>query len=494
MTEVARRIAEQAMNYVFNPPTAADPVIDYARPDELIAEFAASVGLAIDPHQQALAADALVGACQTIIDRSMHTTHPRFFNQNFAGPEPIAVVGDWLAAALNTTNATFEVAPVFTMMERTVITKMAGLAGYPVDAAANALPPGILCPGGSSGTLHALQLARHRLRPDVLHTGATGERLVVFVSDTAHYATLKSAALMGLGLQAVIEVDTDENGAMIAVALEAAVTQARAEGAVPFAVVATAGTTVTSAFDPLDLIADTCEAEGLWLHVDGCWGGSALFSSQHAGLMEGVHRSDSLIWNLHKMMGITQQCSVLLVKDPTQLAPVFSTKATYIFQADKQFGEYDAGDRTFHCGRRVDVLKAWLTWKTFGDDGFADRVDHGVALADHTRSKLNERPDFAVLVPGSFTNVCFVWVPPELRPLDMATIAEPDHARLHSLATRIKARMQHDGTAMIGVQPVNGINAFRLLYMNRKVATGDVDAVLDLIADYGGQEWRGTAQ
>jgi glutamate/tyrosine decarboxylase-like PLP-dependent enzyme len=494
MTEPARRIADQAINYVFNPPTAAERVIDYASPDGLIAEFAASVGLTIDADQQAVAADALVAACQTIIDRSMHTTHPRFFNQNFAGPEPIAVVGDWLAAALNTTNATFEVAPVFTMMERAVIAKMAGLAGYPVDAAANALPPGILCPGGSSGTLHALQLARHRLRPDVLQSGATGERLVVFVSDTAHYATLKSAALMGLGLQAVVEVDTDENGAMIAAELAAAVAQARVEGAAPFAVVATAGTTVTSAFDPLDPIADICEAENLWLHVDGCWGGSALFSPQQAGLMEGVHRSDSLVWNLHKMMGITQQCSVLLVKDPSQFAPVFSTNATYIFQADKQFGEYDAGDRTFHCGRRVDVLKAWLTWKTFGDDGFAERVDHAVALADHTRAELGGRNDFAIVVPGSFTNVCFVWVPPELQPLDITTLSEPDHARLHALAARIKARMQHDGTAMIGFQPVNGINAFRLLYMNRKVATVDVDAVLDLIANYGEQEWPRTVQ
>jgi len=214
-----------------------------------------------------------------------------------------------------------------------------------------------------------------------------------------------------------------------------------------------------------------------------------LFSPRQAGLMHGIERSDSLVWNLHKMMGITQQCTVLLVKDPTQLAPVFSTKANYIFQADKQFGEYDAGDRTFHCGRRVDVLKAWLTWKTFGDEGFADRVDHAVGLADHTRSVVVEREDFAVLVPGPFTNVCFVWVPSELRPFDLASLSEDQHARLHAVASRIKSRMQHDGTAMIGFQPVHGINAFRLLYMNPRVTTADVDQVLDLIANYGEQEW-----
>ena len=489
MSEVAKRMAEQAMDYVFNPPVADDRVIDYASPDELIADFAATVGLAIDADQLAVEPDALVKAAQTILDRSMHTSHPRFLNQNFAGPEPIAVVGDWMAAALNTTNATFEVAPVFTMMERAVITKLAGLAGYPIDTKSGALPPGIFCPGGSSATLHALQLARHRVQPDILQSGSNGEQLVVFVSGAAHYATLKSAALMGLGMQAVVEVETDAEGAMVPAGLQVAVAQARSEGRRPFAVVATAGTTVTSAFDPLETIADICETEDLWLHVDGCWGGSSLFSPRHAHLMAGVERSDSLVWNLHKMMGITQQCSVLLVKDPSQLVPVFSTQATYIFQADKQFGEYDAGDRTFHCGRRVDVLKAWLTWKTFGDQGFAERVDHAVALADHTRATLAARVDFAMLVPGSFTNVCFVWVPPELRPLDLARLDPIDHQRLHGLATRIKGRMQQEGAAMVNFQPVHGINAFRLLYMNPRVTGADIDAIVDLIATYGAEEW-----
>lgn len=485
----AARIAELALNYLLDPPAGDEPVIRHASPDTLIDEFASVVGLGIDDDQRAIAGDDLVDAMRLTLDRSMRTLHPRFFNQNFAGPEPIAVVGDWLAAALNTANTTFEIAPVFTMMERAVISKLARLAGYSVDDRPGALPPGIMTPGGSSATLHALQLARDRARPDVVQTGATGERLVVFASTAAHYATVKSAALMGLGRDAVIEVDTDAAGAMLPSELTVAVSEARAAGAVPFAVVATAGTTVTSAFDPLDAIADVCAAEDLWLHVDGCWGGSALFSPDHRHLLGGVERSDSMVWNLHKMMGITQQCSVLLVRRPEQLVRVFSTGASYLFQSDKQFGEYDAGDRTFHCGRRVDVLKAWLTWKAFGDDGFAERVDHAVSLADHTRAVLAGRDDFAVLVPGEFTNVCFLWVPPELRPLDLERLGADERARLHTLAARIKARMQHAGTTMIGFQPVHGINAFRLLYANRRVATDDVDAVIDLIADYAAAEW-----
>lgn len=494
MTDAARAIADQALDYVFDPPTVDERVIDFATPDELLAEFAQNVGLAIEPDQQPASPEALAEAAKTVVARSMHTTHPLFFNQNFAGPEPIAVVGDWLAAALNTANATYEIAPVFTMMERSVISKMAGLAGYPVDTTPGAIPPGILVPGGSSATLHALQLARHRKRPNVLFEGATSERLVVFVSQSAHYATLKSAALMGLGRNAVIEVESDETGAMVPEALGHAVRQAKADGAVPFAVVATAGTTVTSAFDPIDALADVCEAEELWLHIDGCWGGSALFSPSHARLLAGSERSDSFVWNLHKMMGITQQCTVLLVRDPSQLAPVFSTQATYLFQQDKQFGEYDAGDRTFHCGRRVDVLKAWFTWKLYGDQGFADRIDHAVALADHVRAELDDRDDYSVIVPGEFTNVCFAWLPPEMRSRPIAELDTGEHARLHALAPRIKARMQQDGSAMLGFQPVLGINAFRLLFINPRVTTADVDRVIDLIAKYGEEEWPATAQ
>jgi glutamate/tyrosine decarboxylase-like PLP-dependent enzyme len=277
-------------------------------------------------------------------------------------------------------------------------------------------------------------------------------------------------------------------------ALRDAVASARADGRVPFAVIATSGTTVTAAFDPLDAIADLCEADGLWLHVDGCYGGSALFSSRHRHLLRGVERADSFVWNLHKMMGITQQCTALLLRDPAQLEPLFATRANYIFQADKLYREYDTGDRTFQCARRVDALKLWLAWKAAGDAGFADRVEHAVELAAHTERKIRASDgEFAVLVAGGFTNVVFTWVPPALRPLDLSALDASTRQRLHALAPRMKARMQAEGTAMVGYQPVHGLNAFRLLFMNPTVQTPDIDAILVHLARYGAEEWEALA-
>lgn len=492
MSSLVEQIAQRALAYVVDPPADPDDVIHHASPAELIAAFGQAAPLGFDENSLADGDDSILAAVDLVIRHSVHTSHPRFVNQNFAGPDPVSVVGDWLGAALNTTGATFEAAPVFTLMESAVLSKLGRIAGYVTGSQelVPPLPPGLFCPGGSSATLYALQLARHRLRPDIIRTGATGEQMTVFVSDAGHYAATKSAALLGLGIDAVIKVQSDASGGMVPSALAEAVRGSLDAGQVPFAVIATSGTTVTSAFDDLNALADICVEHALWLHVDGCYGGSALFSDTHRHLLGGVERSDSFVWNLHKMMGMTQQCTALLVRDPTQLAPCFAGKADYLFQPDKLHADYDSGDRTFQCARRIDVLKLWLAWKHHGDSGFAARVDHAVDMANHARKRVDDSDgEFATVVSGSFTNVVLGWVPPRLRPMELGpgSIAEmsPEvFEELHAIPPKVKAQMQANGTAMVGYQPIAGLNTFRLLFMNPAVSTSDVDALLDLISSY----------
>ena len=342
--------------------------------------------------------------------------------------------------------------------------------------------------------LYALQLARHRLQPDLVTAGASAGPLAMFVSSSGHYGAGKAASLLGLGSDAVVEVAADPDGAMRPDALRAAMADAVAGGRTTLAVIATAGTTVTCAFDPLDAVADACAEHGAWMHVDGCYGASALFSPDHRHRLAGVERADSMVWNLHKMMGATQQCTALLLREPERLAACFSTGADYLFQPDKQFGEWDSGDRTYQCGRRVDALKLWLAWKVRGDAGFAARIDHAVAMADFARMVVGASDGaFVPLADTGFTNLVFLWVPPELRPLDPGGLSGEVRDRLHRVAPRIKARMQAEGTAMLGYQPLGGVNAFRLLVMNPAVAPDDVEAVLGLIDRYGAEEWAALA-
>ncbi|MEM8705372.1 MAG: Maf family nucleotide pyrophosphatase [Actinomycetota bacterium] len=476
-------IAARALRHITRPPGRDEPVIRWAGPDELAADFARTVGLDIADGAPPAEPAALVDAAETVVRRSVQTNHPYFLNQNYSGADPLAVVGDWLGAALNTTNATYEVAPVFTMIERALLAKMARLVGFEPVADQ---PAGLMCAGASLAQLHAMQLARHRLQPDLVSAGADGRRLRILVSGSGHYSAEKIAAVMGLGRDAVESVPTDDAGVMDVDALDATL----AEGPEVLAVIATAGTTVTAAFDPIEAIADRCAAHGVWLHVDAAYGGAALLSDAHRHRCDGIERADSVVWNLHKMAGMTQQCTALLVREPERLLATFATGADYLFQPDKANADLDAGDRTLQCGRRVDALKAWLTWKSRGDVGMATRVDHAVSVADLVRARIAERDDLATIVAGDFTNVCLTWVPPELRPFDLATLDADQHAALHAVAPAAKAAMQAEGSALIGYQPVHGINCFRLIFMNPAVTHDDVDVLLGLIVRHSEAAWR----
>lgn len=269
-------------------------------------------------------------------------------------------------------------------------------------------------------------------------------------------------------------------------ALAAAMRAAGERGERPFFVNATAGTTVLGAFDPVEAIADVCEEHGAWLHVDGTFGASALLSSAQRGRMAGAQRADSLAWNLHKMLGITQQCSALLVRRPGALRAAFAANAEYLFQPDKPHAALDTGDLTFQCARRNDVLKAWLVWKARGEAWLAGRIDHAVGLADRCARRIADDPRFCLAAPPSWVNVCFWWVPPALRPLAREGLGGEVAAGLHALAPAIKARLLAEGAAMLAYQPIDGgPNCFRLLFINPAVTDADVELVLARIDHHG---------
>lgn len=452
-------------------------VCELAGPDVIEHDLrTAGVPLALHPDEPAHTPAALARALDTIIAHSVRTLHPRFFNQNFAGADPAAIVGDCLGAALNTTLATYEAAPVFTLMERALISRLAALAGWSTHE-------GLFLAGGSLANLHALQLARVRVDPDCRERGVTGPRLVAFTSAHAHYSLKKSVELLGLGRRSLIVVACDAHGRMRPEALADAIQAARTRGERPFLVNATAGTTVLGAFDPLPQIAELCRQHDLWLHVDGTFGASALFSPNQRQRMLGVEHADSLAWNLHKMIGVPQQCSALLVRHPGLLKTTFATHAEYLFQPDKPHADLDTGDLGFPCARRNDVLKLWLTWKFHGDAGLAARIDHAVALADTLAERIRSDPRFALAAPPSWVNLCFWWLPPPLRPLTRSPTSD---ATLHALAPLIKTRLLAEGRTMLAYQPIGDApNCFRLLIINPSVTLADLELVLAEIDRHG---------
>lgn len=464
-------------------------ILGYGRPEEHHAAFRANVGLPLRAGEPAHGTDALLAAVETVLDRAVRSDHPRFFNQNWAGPDPVSVLGDWITARLNTTGATYEMAPLFTLMDNELLGRMAELAGFAepsegprVQAGAH----GLFSPGGATSNLYAVHLARAWKDPAGLQQGQR-RRLVGFTSDQSHYSIGKAMALAGLGRSNLVEVPTDAFGCMRPDALRTAVEAVVAAGGEPFFVNATAGTTVTGAFDPIDAVADIADAHGMWLHVDGSYGGSVLFSETERARLAGLPRARSFAWNPHKMMGMTQQCAVLLLKDGALLREAFSSDANYIFQSDKNDAELDLGDLTLQCGRRADGFKLWLTWKARGEAWFAERIEHALGLAKALEARIAEDARFAPAHPRSFVNVGFWWVPEALRPLPpLEQMSDALKVELHALAPRIKDGMQREGSAMLGYQPLGARpNFFRLLLMNPDVRFEDLERSLDVIDRHG---------
>ncbi|CAG0915350.1 unnamed protein product [Notodromas monacha] len=421
----------------------------------------------------------LLKICENAVKYSVRTSHPYFRNQLYGGVDPYALAGTWLSEALNTNQYTFEVAPFFMTTERAILKKIREIIGWP-----DGRGDGIFAPGGSTGNMYGIVAARYNKFPESKVEGMFGlPRLTLFISQDAHYSSIKAAHWLGFGTKSVIAVPTDELGRMIPEELEKCKC-----GAVPFCVVATSGTTVLGAFDPLEAIAKICRANDIWLHVDACWGGSALLSKKHRHLMKGVENADSLIWNPHKMLGAPLQCSPFVIRHEGLLHKCNSASATYLFQQDKFYDvSYDTGDKSFQCGRKVDGFKLWTMWKARGDNGLEALVSNTFQCAEYVHELIKNRPGFKMVIPEvQCTNVCFWYIPECLRNLEET---EEWWTKMEKVAPEIKRRMTVEGSLLIGYQPLkhkNLRNFFRLvLTCQPPLTTENMDFVVSEIDRLG---------
>ncbi|KAG5837982.1 hypothetical protein ANANG_G00218940 [Anguilla anguilla] len=400
--------------------------------------------------------------------------HPLFFNQLFAGVDYHALAGRFLTETLNTSQYTYEVAPVFVLMEEVVLSQLRSLVGWEAG-------DGIFCPGGSVSNMYAMNLARYRAFPQVKLRGLWAvPRLAVFTSQEGHYSICKAASFQGIGLENVFLVNVDGRGRMIPDDLDRKIELARMQGAVPFLVSATSGTTIQGSFDPLDRIASVCEKHGLWMHVDAAWGGSVLLSKKHRHLLNGIERADSVTWNPHKMLLTGLQCSVF----GNLLKRCHCANATYLFQQDKFYDvSLDTGDKSVQCGRKVDCLKLWLMWKAVGTQGLEERVDKAFAYTRYLVEEMKKREGFRLVNEPQFVNVCFWFIPPSLRGMEDS---EDYREKLSKVAPNIKERMMRKGSMMVGYQPQKGrVNFFRMVVLSPQISQEEMDFFLDEIERLG---------
>jgi len=428
---------------------------------------------------------ALLGEVENIFKYSVKTAHPRFLNMLYGGAEECGVAGEIITAVCNTSMALYEVSPVFTAMEHTVLGEMRSLIGYDKEKSES-----MITPGGSIGNMMAVYAAVHHACPNARQRGLwQQQRLVGFTSKGAHYSMEKAFAVTGLGMDGCRSVSVDEEGKMKPGELRRMMQEAVQRGERPFFVCATTCTTVEGSIDPIPAIADICEEFGAWLHVDGAWGGSLCVSPKLRPLLNGCERAHSFLWNPHKLLGVPQQCSTLHMRDKGVLLGCFSSGAPVLFHAvgdgaddeDDLGNAYDTGQKTIQCARRVDVAKLWLAWQKYGTSGFAERVENAFDTA-HTFGKMIEgRPGFSLRCPVTTLNVCFWHRPAAIEQL------ETDESRYQALDTitrKVRVRLVREGRVLVNVH-TSFPAFFRIAFTNSRVVMDDLVFVLDEIERIG---------
>lgn len=453
-----------------------EKVLNFEQPEELEKK------LDLDIHEGPTNLGTILNDCEMVCKHSVKTGHPRFFNQLSQGLDIVSLAGEWVTAVTNTNMFTYEVAPVYSCIERVLLNKMQSIIGWNTEDA-----DGLFNPGGSISNMYAVMAARYRAFPEIKQKGLFDlPNLILYTSVHSHYSLEKAAAILGIGTDNVQLVGVDDRGRLDVNELEKKIIADRAKGNYPFFVALTAGSTVLGSFDPIDKVAEVCNKHKLWLHIDAAWGGGALLSKKRRNLFAGIEEADSVTWNPHKMMGSLLQCSVFLVKHNGLMEKCNSMKASYLFQQDKNYDiEWDTGDKTVQCGRHVDVLKVWLMWRAKGDLGFENQIEHLFSLADLLYKQCLSRPDFdVVLYDPQFVNICFWYVPKRLQQMDKNSIEYKQE--LNKIAPQVKSKMMDCGSMMVGYQPLDDKpNFFRAIISNAGSVPADIMFMLDEIERLG---------
>ena len=368
------------------------PVAGRIDPDKLYD----SVDLSL--NSSAIVDDEFKKVLKDVLVSTPKTATNLFFNQLFGGRQSKAVLGDLLAVMLNNSMYTYKVAGPQVGIEQEIIRQSCNLIGYG-DQSNGTFPT-----GGSMSNYMALVMARDAKDPNC-RTEGMSKPMVVYTSKESHYSNGKNASFAGIGKNNIRYISADSKGRMIPEKLEKQIIEDLEEGLLPTYVNVTAGTTVLGAFDPINNIADITEKYGVWLHVDGAYCGSVIFSDHYKHLVTGIERSNSFSYNAHKMIGTPLTCSIILVNDKKHLYDSFSNQADYLYQTDGD--DFNLGKTSFQCGRRNDALKFWTLWKSVGTNGLKQIVDHQFELADVAREYVRNNSNYTLYSFDDSISICF---------------------------------------------------------------------------------------
>ncbi len=464
MVMLMSHFKEKLVNDVFltlkdyiNESLKSDLVIKVTDPEKL-KELIPSIS------QKGISDKTLVEELKIIFDHSVKTIHPLFLNQLFGGFNEASWIGEVASSLLNPTMATFEIAPVLTLIEKRAVAELLSMMGFNQGE-------GIMVTGGSNSNLIAMLCARTQYNPNIRLTGFGHNHFRVYVSSEAHYSFDKAANITGVGTQNLVQVPVNDKGEMIPEELERIICADIKEGYVPIMVGATFGTTVMGAFDPVEKIHKICEDYKIWLHVDAAWGGGALFTKKYRHLMQGIQLADSVAFDAHKTMGAPLITSFFLTKHSGILKNTNRGGGSEYLFHEYENSDWDTGTYSIQCGRRADILKFWLMWRYYGTEGLIHRTEHLFDLTNYAILEIKKNPRFK-LIHANYLNICFQIIP------------RNSQENINLFTLKVRDALVKNGRALVNyAQRPDGTIFFRLVFPNHQTQHSHVDELIKIILE-----------
>ena len=404
--------------------------------------------------------------------------HPRYAAHLNCPVLNVTLLAELLLSAINTSMDTWDQSAGATLIEQKLVDWTAERLGLGKYA------DGVFTSGGTQSNLMALLLARDSIcAPHYQHGGTRHHglpedfrRLRIFASQASHFSVRKAAALLGLGFDAVVAVECDQDQRMDVAALTRALDAAEAAGLWPMAVVATAGTTDFCSIDPLTPIAAVCRPRGLWLHVDAAYGGGLMVSRRHRARLAGIEQADSVTVDYHKAFFQPVSCSAFLVRDRSQLAHL-TYHADYLNPSTQAAeGIPNLVEKSLQTTRRFDALKLWLSLRTVGADAIGELFDQVMALAQYGHTLLTRHACFELAHPA-----------PELSTLVFRFRPHgwDDGEALDMLNQRIRRQLARSGEAVIAGTRVNGRQYLKFTLLNPQLGEQGLSELIALVRAQG---------
>ena len=406
--------------------------------------------------------EVLERAARDILPVAIRHDHPRFFAFVPSSPTWPGVLADFMAAGYNVNVVTWLASSGPSQLELVVIDWFRRWLDYPESAG------GLFTSGGSAAGLDALVAARQ--------AAGHPERPTVYMSNQTHTVLHRAAMIIGIRPECIREIPSDGNFRLDMEALAGAVASDRAAGFNPVAVCVNAGAASTGAVDPLDAVANYCEAEGIWMHADASYGGFAVVTEKGKRLLRGIERADSIGLDAHKWFFQPYEAGCLLVKDLRTLESAFALRHDVLQDTIWGADHPNLADRGLQLSRSFRALKVWMSVQTFGMAAFRRAVSKGMELAARAEDYVRASPVLEIVNPASLGIVCFRVNP---------THDNLDEEALREVNINVLARIFWEDPAFISSTTLHGKVSLRMCILNHTTTWDDVRETLEAVERFG---------